>query len=246
MDLNISAAIDYGREVLRVEQIAPSDLASAVGSEINGRKVIATIYGNDYDKSPVVSYGQVLCNEQETLVVIRGTSTLQEWLDDATFPLVNCGFMEGRAEQGFLSIYRTLRIAINEGSSRIWESILSAKNLVIAGHSLGAALATLLAAETAKNGGRPITYTFASPCVGDDVFADTYRALGIETHRVFYKGDLVPEVPRRILPLFPYQHVGMSHELIDLKERSIPCRHHLQNYLHILSGGQLPLYSGCE
>jgi triacylglycerol lipase len=39
--------------------------------------------------------------------------------------------------------------------------------LWVSGHSLGAALATLAAADFAKEGYQPVTYTMGSPRVGD-------------------------------------------------------------------------------
>jgi triacylglycerol lipase len=43
----------------------------------------------------------------------------------------------------------------------------SALQLWVTGHSLGAALATLAAADFAKEGYQPVVYTMGSPRVGD-------------------------------------------------------------------------------
>ena len=246
MSFDLPSAIRYGLQVLRVENIPPEHLESAVGSEIDGYGVIATIYGNDRKSGAPVSFGQILHNVDETLVAIPGTRNPQEWIDDARFFLSKCDFIEGDVEQGFLSIYKSLRIGPEVSAPRLSSFLLGLFTIKIGGHSLGASLATLLAADLGSKGLRPTLYTYASPHVGDVHFAETYKALGIETHRIANRGDLVIELPACVLPFFPYAHVGEWHELIDVKERSVACRHHLQNYLHILTNGQVPIYPGCE
>lgn len=234
---DLQKAIDYGREVLRVEQIPPSNLASAVGQKFAGREVVATIYGNDRKSGAPVSFGQVLNDaaNQTLLTVIRGTSNVAEWIDDAKF------LKEDHVESGFNAIYKSLRVGTLPGSQSLAAFLQSHENsfFVIAGHSLGGALASILAVYISNSA--PLTYTFASPKSGDEHFASLHDGAGLETHRIFNKGDVVPD-----LPSIGYKHVGAPYELIDFKERNVPCRHHLQTYLHILTNKDVPVYPGCE
>lgn len=243
MAFDLDLAVEVGKEVLRVEQILPTDVTDHSGEVVNNRKILATIYGKDTKSGTDVSFGQVLQNlDGSVLVVIRGTSDAAEWKDDAEFPFVH--YMNGRIEHGFLAVYFSLRVG------GLWLArwlTNQSPRITIAGHSLGGALVTLSAADVARNSGgknQPLVYTFASPRVGDDEFAKYYESLGIETHRIFMKNDIVPDLPAR-LPLFPYQHVGNPYEVIPCEHWDVKCRHHLQDYLHVLTNGEVPVYPGC-
>jgi len=100
----------------------------------------------------------------------------------------------GRVHQGFAE-------GLNEVLSRLDPEIrkLGDYRLLYTGHSLGAALATLMASL------RPpaVLYTFGSPRVGDQAFADTMR--DVEHYRHQDCCDLVTRVP---LESMHYVHVG--------------------------------------
>ena len=72
--------------------------------------------------------------------------------------------------------------------------------LLLTGHSLGAALATL-AASRCPNAS---LYTFGSPRVGDREFCETLAQ--VDAHRFVHCCDLVCRVPPR-----PYRHLGALH-----------------------------------
>lgn len=101
--------------------------------------------------------------------------------------------------------------------------------IFVAGHSLGGALATLAALhiykEKASKLPSPILYTFASPRVGDQKFAQNFNNL--ECYRIANSEDIVPTIPlaNKVLTLrasmrgitqlwtghlseLDYQHVG--------------------------------------
>ncbi len=77
--------------------------------------------------------------------------------------------------------------------------------LLITGHSLGAALATLLASQHQPTA----LYTFGSPRVGDTRFVETLQS--VDNHRYVDCCDIVTRVP---LPVMGYDHVGVP-EYID-------------------------------
>ena len=84
----------------------------------------------------------------------------------------------------------------------------SLQSLVVTGHSLGAALATMFVLENAVVGQlhTPGVYTFASPRVGNGAFAGAYGMLDrIETWRIVNAPDVVPNTPPDVLG---YTHVG--------------------------------------
>jgi hypothetical protein len=117
--------------------------------------------------------------------------------------------------------------------------------LRLAGHSLGGALATLLALDTVANGvfPRPVVYTFASPAVGDKLFAGRYDAAVPDSWRIANRNDIIPHLP----PLWAgYVHVDAEVPINSdsTTTQSLSCWHSLQTYLHTLDASR-PLDAGC-
>lgn len=87
---------------------------------------------------------------------------------------------------------------------------LSKWHVYVTGHSLGGALATLLALELsssqlAKRGAISVTmYNFGSPRVGNRKFAEVYNEKVKDSWRVVNHRDIIPTVPR----LMGYCHVA--------------------------------------
>ena len=114
-----------------------------------------------------------------------------------------------------------LKDGIHEGFGRAFDLVKShlveaiemarsmGKPLVLAGHSLGGALAVLAAEYSARVAGHApeVVYTFGCPRVGDANFAGSFRDLGLSsvTYRLVHGADLVPRVPPTGLS---YVHVG--------------------------------------
>jgi triacylglycerol lipase len=141
------------------------------------------------------------------ILAFRGTEGDQfnDWVTDARFKPEDFQSDYGKVHRGF-------REALNSQYEAIEEAIRgfqgSGRLLYITGHSLGAALATLMASRLAMEQVYPVqaVYTFGSPRVGDSAFAAAYaRELGERTFRVVNHDDLVTRVPTRSLG---YRHVG--------------------------------------
>jgi triacylglycerol lipase len=153
-------------------------------------------------------FGSVAVGKEQTVVSFRGTHFLSEWLGDAELALVPYRFRpeSGSAHIGFQAIYETLRPSLRKVLSELGNPPLP---LIIVGHSLGAALATLCAldAEVAKLSNGPIqVVTFASPRVGDARFRDAFKDNVKDCLRIANRSDLVPNLPLPIL----YSHVGQA------------------------------------
>ena len=130
--------------------------------------------------------------------------------------------------QGFLAAYRSVRCSVLRvvgeclaaaaeaeaeaaGSSSSSPSSSAAPwTILLTGHSLGGALATLCAYELAHLEladaavERLVVYNFGSPRVGSGAFAAHFDASLPDAWRVVNAADLVPRVPR----LLGYAHVG--------------------------------------
>ncbi|CAK9154717.1 unnamed protein product [Ilex paraguariensis] len=117
---------------------------------------------------------------------------------------------------GFLSAYDSVRtriislIKLTVGNMDDCPELASKWHVYVTGHSLGGALATLLALELsssqlAKCGAINVTmYNFGSPRVGNRRFADVYNEKVKDSWRVVNHRDIIPTVPR----LMGYCHVA--------------------------------------
>lgn len=254
LPIDWKVAIRYAQLVNLAYAVLPtgddSQLTSALAA-LN-LKYLHTLYANELatDINPnlgqCVSFGFLAVSPSGELVaVIRGTETIWEWMHDASFLMVPSPIpgIAGLTEDGFTSVYRSLRIDKTAGAPTAVGSIAthlsggSANKVTVCGHSLGGALATLLTADVAANTScrTPLSYTFASPRVGDHIFANSYNALVPATYRVGNRQDLVPQLPP-ILPL-PYEHVNTLYALIPSINEvnpTIPCMHYLSTYLWLM------------
>ncbi len=189
----------------------------------------------------------------DCVIAIRGTDKIIEWLIDAEFlptPFTPVP-AAGHVEDGFMSVYSSLAGLMPDGTTprdlhAFIRSLAPAGKLVITGHSLGGAVANLLALDAAVNDGATALslYTLAAPRTGFGAFAATFAAHVPNNFRVFNQPDLVPKVP----PL--YDQLGPGQE-IDSKtspaiKHSILCYHSLASYLQVLNPqSTFPLSSAC-
>lgn len=160
------------------------------------------------------------------VVAFRGTEQ-SKWKDLITdLMLVPAGLnperiggefkQEVQVHSGFLSAYDSVRMRIISliklliGYMEDAAQSLHKWNVYVTGHSLGGALATLLALELAssqlaKHGVISVTmYNFGSPRVGNKRFADIYNEKVKDSWRVVNHRDIIPTVPR----LMGYCHVA--------------------------------------
>ena len=280
MDLN--QAIKFAQLVNAAYATQPTDLANQAGQIKSGGlgpastsyEVITSLYANDLatEVNPLraqvqVSIGLVLQDVAtgDAVVALRGTEGILEWLHDGNFLMVPCPFLAGagHTEDGFTEMYKSLAIGTAAGSPTLTGALSGLKwkkpvaSLTICGHSLGGAVATLLALDVAANTPfkNPTVYTYASPKTGGSQFVDVYNHMVPNTFRVANRLDLVPKLP--LPPL--YEHVL---GLVDLNpllpglpmkflvKPDIPCLHILTSYLFLLSrqagGTVLPLSANCQ
>jgi len=174
-------------------------------------------------------------------VVFRGTKTIDEWIADADFPFVPYTNVSngGMTEKGFTDIYESLGIVEEVNSLAKMGDF---DNVYITGHSLGAALAGLAMPDIAANTdfSDPVTYSFASPRVGDSTFKSRFDGFDTESWRVFNTNDEVPKLPPSALG---YTHVNTGFPItfgkpvsgpFDFKD--IAFNHEGCNYYNTLCG----------
>ena len=276
--IDVTKAIEFGELVGAAEKIPAGDLTNSAGTTITAGgthyTVVTTIYANDLatDVHPgraadEVSIG-LICQSAvggDVVIAIRGTDAILEWIQDVRFDLVPCPFLmgAGQTEEGFTDMYTSLRTDAAPDSPTVVKALGALQfprpvgSLTVCGHSLGGALATLLALDVAANGNfrRPTVYTYASPRVGDSLFAGTYDQVVTASNRIENRLDIVPK-----LPPSPYVHVLSPYELNPIRFSPPPaevlveftpaCEHSLTTYLYLLSlqsgGPVIPLETACQ
>jgi hypothetical protein len=277
MDLN--RAILFGQAVNAAYAVPPTDVNNRAGSVLQigttNYEVVTTIYANDLatDVNPDrgkarVSIGLILqaADAGDVVIAVRGTEGYMEWIHDAQFLLVPCPFMAsaGNTEDGFTSMYGSMRIGEDPTSKTVTQAMIPATfkrpvtSVTICGHSLGGALATLLALDVAVNSPFfPTAFTYASPRTGDPQFVRTYDHLVPNTVRIANRLDAVPNLPfpplyEHVIGEFPLNPVKVTlfpFSVTPLLKPNIVCLHILDSYLHLLSqlagGPVLDLTADC-
>ena len=134
-------------------------------------------------------------DKKRTLVIFRGTQPddISDITTDADF--LRCVWRGGGSvHRGFATAYDSIHDWLDEQLTRIVTT-----QLLVTGHSLGAALATLAASIYPA----AHLYTYGSPRVGDEVFANTFAARRVA--RFVNCADVVTRIAPEPLG---YQHVG--------------------------------------
>jgi Lipase (class 3) len=150
----------------------------------------------------------------QLFVVIRGTQTPLEWLDDASIqpqPFIN-GW--GSTTAGFLGLHNQIFPTIER---LVAANQAAANQVFVTGHSLGAALANLAAAALSGGGtvqkDRLTVYSFSGPRTGNPDFAAKFNQAVGKAWRVFNTEDLVPTLPLSTVdadPLHPDPQKGLG------------------------------------
>jgi len=133
------------------------------------------------------------------VLAIRGTE-VKSWSDikaDLKVDSVNAKYSHGKVHKGFEKEVDKLWVDIRDYIIKQ----LKGRKLVITGHSLGASMATIIAARL-KVAGWNVNglYTYGSPRVGNDKFRDS---LDVQHYRFVNNSDDVTKIP--------FYHWGYRH-----------------------------------
>jgi hypothetical protein len=160
------------------------------------------------------------------VLVFRGTEELKDWITDLAFFYAACP----PRHAGFWWAWRSVKAQV-----QAWAAAHHDLPFVIAGHSLGGALATLAAFDLAEDYKIERVTTFGSPRVCSPEFALAYvkRGLGDLTHRYVHVDDGVAVVP----PAGLFLAVGTKTRLVRPLER--------EDYLRQAGFGTPPTVQAC-
>jgi len=153
----------------------------------------------------------------ETLVIVfRGSDGKKDWIDNLkiwkkdirkTRPYSGAR-PDIKVHQGFIEQYKTIRKVIRQ----IVESYPNQKEIIITGHSLGGALATLSAVDIKYNYPEKsvLCITFGSPRVGNKAFTRSFIKRVPRSFRFVCGDDLVCKVP---MPVLGFKHISNKIQL---------------------------------
>lgn len=185
-------------------------------------------------------------NPDMLVLVIRGTLTQPEWEQDLRLSMVPAKILGSNGtdyykdimiHNGFNTVYSEMRDSLINVVKNFSDKPFS---LLVAGHSLGAAMTTLASIDfttNVPNVKRTLVYVYGSPRVGNAAFADFIKSkTNLTIHRVVNNSDFFTEVPPAITPNisndeapYPYTHVGDEHSF-NINHFSILANHNLPIY----------------
>jgi hypothetical protein len=177
----------------RVASDSPAAVARLLGPEGWGFTTVVSV-----DNSSTDTQGFVAIDDRMILISFRSTEAkYRDWLTDLDFFPKSEDM--ARVHGGFKTALDSVWPALTK---IIGDNVLAPdgqpKPVILTGYSLGGALATIAAVRVRKmmpRTGFVTVYTFGSPRVGNQAFADYAAALGVAPHRFVYGDDIVPYVP---------------------------------------------------
>ena len=167
-----------------------------------------------YDiKTDLQGYIGVLPTTKSIYVVIRGSSSTINWLDDFevklvpynTFPECNCKVHYGFYNSALGVVNKTI------DSVKLLRVKYPGYSVVVTGHSYGAACGQFLAMEVVNNGISVKLYDYGQPRVGDSNYAAFVNTKIHEYYRTTHNKDIVPHVP-------PIEGFGYHHSCREIFE----------------------------
>ena len=167
-----------------------------------------------YDiKTDLQGYIGILSSTKSIYVVIRGSSSKMNWLDDfevrkvdyTTYPECNC-----KVHNGF---YHSALGVSNQtvNTVKTLQKMYPSFSVVVTGHSYGASCGQLLAMELERNNIKTKLYNFGQPRVGDTKYAVFVNTIISEYYRTTHNKDTVPHVP-------PIDGLGYYHSCREVFE----------------------------
>ena len=188
-----------------------------------------------YDKygdalAMIFSYNDIV------FVIIRGTVTHYERSED----------MDARQKRVIIQSDPTQEVEIHEGFLEIYETYvqkkllntvekLKPKQIIVAGHSLGAAIGTIAAIELQSISKDIVLYTVGSPRVGSPGLSEAYEKLEIPYFRVVNNADIIPD---SIPPVYLGED---SDNIVKYKHCGTPVTYY-QNWLSYYNNHSLSNY----
>lgn len=159
------------------------------------------------DELVVIGYN----NQYDAIFVgFRGSSNIQNWLDNLKVDFIKPYNSSSIAvEHGFYKIYNALNQQLHTTVSNLLLKY-NTNRILVTGHSLGGAIATLFAFNICYYEMPYQMYslvTFGSPRVGNEYFSEYISTCDFTSFRITHHYDMVPHVPEEFLG---YKHISQE------------------------------------
>jgi hypothetical protein len=171
-------------------------------------------YETLYDKpTDLQGYVGVIQPTNQIYVVFRGSTSTRNWLDNAeimltsytTFPECNC-----KVHSGFYKSSNNIYPSVHEYVNDMLD-LFPSYNIIVTGHSYGAAVAQLISMELLSNGIANSLYNYGQPRVGNIEYAKFVNIYLKSLWRFTHHKDMVPHVP-------PMTGLGYYHSCVEIYE----------------------------
>jgi predicted lipase len=139
-------------------------------------------------------------NSDRLYIVFRGSDKSVDWMNNVQFRQQIYPYSDDNTEvkfhQGFMMAYFAVRKDLLEAMDTF-----TGQHVIVTGHSLGGALATIAALDIQYNLGttRDLSfevYTFGAPRVGNQAMVESYDRRIPNSYRFVYGWDIVTRIPR--------------------------------------------------
>lgn len=169
----------------------------------------------EFSGAPADQEGFVAIDPKNSLIVIsfRGSDSIENFIYDGMFSSTCCEFGDGcQVEVGFWNSWLSVKDIVNSTVAAAISNFTDHK-LVMTGHSLGGAVATIAGATMKDNGFDVDIYTYGGPRVFNDVGANYVSAQTKGgNYRITHLNDAVPKLPPIVLG---YRHITPEYWLSD-------------------------------
>lgn len=169
-------------------------------------------------KSPETDTQAAILHEpdlNQVFLVFRGSESRVDWFNNAqfrqkTYPYGDDSSTDVRFHRGFMAAYFAVRDRLQDVIKQYPTAAL-----VVTGHSLGGALATIgsldLQYNITQHSKQPLSvYTFGAPRVGNAALVESFSQRVPNSYRFAYGRDLVTHIPR---VWQNYRHVPQAENL---------------------------------
>lgn len=213
----------------------------------NGARRVALINNTRTDTQGVIAdFGGYF------LISLRGSESPQDWmLTNANIRQVTGGNLHGGATVRLHAGFREAARSIDNQVKRQLNNWGANRPIVIAGHSLGSGVATLLSYSLSRaNYIIHSVYAHASPMVGDARFGQALLRRDLNFYRTVNQADGVPEFPQVFIDVggFLYTAAGPLPVFLDAVTNSaarrslrVPYEHTPVNVAYISESGRVRL-----
>ncbi|KAF0980979.1 hypothetical protein FDP41_012767 [Naegleria fowleri] len=225
--------------VVKMASIVSEDAYDKNSDKRITEKGYRLVLQNDHKDKMIANKVYYNPNDKTLIVAYRGTvnTSVKDWINNFDIPLTKASFdgkTIGSVNRGYLKQYKEDRDSIQKIIQEYQKQGL-VKNIIFTGHSKGAALTQIAAADYKINNPNSNVkvelVTFGSPRVGDTTFAKTLNELVPDNARVVNKfGNNGSDIFTTLPPKWTgYSHAGNEIQVACNESNGISC-HKIKYY----------------